>query len=416
MSDILSHGRDREPRGRRWLLAVVAVGIAVALAAAFIWYLPGLRQHGARTRPGAVGSSPAAQGSPGSPPAASSQLPRKPVPMTGQPLPRDASVWLLLGGHEPAWLSVPAGRAEPIGGLPQSGNGYQLIRIAGGWAAQPFPADDVWCGDNCATGPLPVYYVADGSRVASRIGAADLTAPAATPGALWLVSYRRGADLSTAVGNAQEVSVTGATLQPRLRLPAGYVIDQGTRGGLLLVPAVAGSSPVSYELWDPGTRRVTRSFADLIAASPTEIAWMPGCTASCRVHVLDLPGGRVEEISLPGRSTALDGAFSPDGRLLALLVTAKVTAAGRAAATRLVVATVASGRITAVPGTAVGSGNGVAFGWQAGSHRLIADVALDTTSQPHWQIAVWQPGDARLSTALAQVPDESWPVIGQGPY
>ena len=338
--------------------------------------------------------------------------------MTGQPLPRNASVWLLLAGPSPAWLSVATGRAEPIRGLPPSGNGYQLTRSAGGWAAQPFPAGDAGC-DTCAPGPLPVYYVADGSRVAGRIGAAGLTAPAAAPGALWLVSYRPGADLSTAVGTAQQVSVTGVTLGPQVRLPAGYVIDRGTRAGLLLVPAVAGSSPVRYELWDPGTRRVTRSFADLIAVSPAELAWMPGCAASCRVRVLDLPGGRVQQISLPGRSTAYDGAFSSDGRLLALLVTARVTAAGRAAATRLIVATVAGGRITTVPGTTVGGGNAVAFGWQAGSHQLIADVAVDTPCppcQPEWQIAVWRPGDARLSTALVRPPYESWPVIDQGPY
>ena len=393
----------RRRQRRRWLAAGVAMVTVVAGAAAVI----AGSGAGSRPRP------------PGSPTAAPSPLPTKPARMTGQPLPRDASVWLLLGGHSPAWLSVPTGRTEPIRGLPPSGNGYQLIRIAGGWAAQPFPVGNVGC-DSCAPGQLPVYYVADGSRVASRIGAADLTAPAAAPGALWLVSYRRGADMSTAVGNAQEVSVTGATLGPRLRLPAGYVIDQGTRAGLLLVQELAGSSPVRYELWDPGTRRVTRSFVNLIAASPAEIAWMPGCTASCRVHVLDLPGGRVEEISLPGRSQAyIGGAFSPDGRLLALQVTARVTAAGRAAATRLMVATVASGRITAVPGTTVGSRNGVAFGWQAGSHRLIADVAVDTPCppcRPEWQIAVWRPGDARLSTALARAPYESWPVIDQGPY
>ena len=345
--------------------------------------------------------------------------------MTGQPLPRDASLWLVLGGHRPAWLSVATGRTEPIRGLPWSGNGYQLIRIAGGWAAQPFLVGNVGC-DNCGPGPLPVYYVADGSRVARRIGAADFTAPAATPGALWLVSYRRGADMSTAVGNAQEVSVTAATLGPRLRLPAGYVIDRGTRAGLLLVQELPGSSPVRYELWDPGTRRVTRSFVNLIAASPAEIAWMPGCTidfaplpartAGCRVHVLDLTHAQVEEIALPGRSKSYEGAFSPDGRLLALLVTARVTADGRAAATRLMVATVASGRITAVPGTTVGSATGVAFGWQAGSDRLIADVAADTTGQPEWQIGVWRPGAARLSTALARAPYESWPVIDEGPY
>ena len=416
MSDILGYGRDREPRWRRhwWWLAVAAAGIAVALAAS-IWYLPGLRQHDAQPRPGAAGPSQAAQGEPGSRTAAPSPLPRKPARMTGQPLPRDASLWLLLGGQRPAWLSVATGRTEPVRGLPRWGNGYQLIRIAGGWAAQPFPAADVGCG-NCAPGPLPVYYVADGSRVASRIGTAGFTAPAAIPGALWLVSYGRGADMSTAVGNAQEISVTGATLGPRLRLPAGYMIDQGTRAGLLLVQALAGPSPVRYELWDPGTRQVTRSFVNLIAAGPAEIAWLPGCTAGCRVHVLDLPGGRAEQISLPGRSKSYDGAFSPDGRLLALLVTARVTRAGRAAATRLMVATVTGGRITAVPGTTVGSGNGVAFGWQAGSHRLIADVAVSTPGRPEWQIAVWQPGDAWLSTALARTPYESWPVIDQGPY
>ena len=250
--------------------------------------------------------------------------------MTGQPLPRDASLWLALGGYRPAWLSVTTGRTEPIHGLPRRGSGYQLTRIAGGWAAQPFPGNNADCA-NCAPRPPPVYYVADGSRAASRIGAADFTAPAAAPGALWLVSYQRGADMNAAAGTAQQVSVTGAALGPRLTLPAGYVIDQGTRAGLLLVQEqVSGSSPARYELWDPGARRVTRSFVNLIAASPAEIAWMPSCTTGCRVQILHLPGGRVQEISLPGRSQSYDGAFSPDGRLLALQVTARVNAAGRA--------------------------------------------------------------------------------------
>jgi hypothetical protein len=417
MSDILSFGRDREPRRRwrRWWLAVAAVGLAVALVAAFLWPRPGLRQHGTQARPSAVGSSPAVLGEAGSPAAAPSPLPSEPARMIGQPLPRDASLWLLLGGHGPAWLSVATGQTEPIRGLPPAGNGYQLIAIAGGWAAQPFPAGDAGC-DNCAPGPLPVYYVADGSRVASRIGAADYAAPAATPGALWLVSYRHGADMSTAVGDAQEISTTGATLGPRLRLPAGYVIDQGTGAGLLLVQEVQSSSSVGYELWDPGARRVTRSFVNLIAASPAEIAWMPGCTAGCRVHVLDLSSARVQEISLPGRSQSYQGAFSPDGQLLALLVTAGVTADGRAATIRIMVATVATGRISAVPGTTVGSGNGVDFGWQEGSHRLIADVGVGATEQPEWQIAVWRPGEARLSTTLARAPNGSWPVIDEGPY
>jgi hypothetical protein len=259
---------------------------------------------------------------------------------------------------------------------------------------------------------LPVYYIADGSREASRIGAADLIVPGATPGTLWLVSYRPGADMSAAAGTAQEVSVTGSTLGPRLRLPAGYVIDQATLAGLLLVQEQAGSGPVSDELWDPGTRRMTRSFENVIAASPAEIAWMPGCTVACRVHVLHLRGGRENLISLPGRSQTYEGAFSPDGRLLALLVTAKIGAGGRAAAIRLLVALVASGRLTAVPGTTIGIFNGVDFGWQAASGRLVAEVDL----QDAWQVAVWRPGDARMYVAVTRAPAGSWPIVGQGPY
>lgn len=417
VNDIISHGRDREPRWRRRRgrqLAVVAACITVALAAAFFWYLPGLRHHGGQARPGVPGPSPAAQQD-GAPAAVPDPLPTRPALMTGQSLPRTASLRLLLGGQSPAWLLVPSGRIEPIRGLPGQGNGYQLFPVAGGWTAQRFPASTADC-ENCAPSPSPVYYIADGSQVASRIGTADVTAPAAAPGALWLVSYRRGADMSTAAGTAQEVSVTGAVLGPQLRLPAGYVIGRGTRAGLLLVQEQASSGAFRYELWDPGTQRVTRSFVNVIAASPTQIAWMPACTGSCRVHVLDLPGGRTGEIPLPGRSTSGVGAFSPDGRLLALLVTAGVTANGHPAANRLMVATVATGQLIAVPGTTVGSGIGVEFGWQPGTRRLIADVTADTQGQPEWQVAVWQPGDARLSTALARVPGQSWPVIDQGPY
>lgn len=413
VSDIISYGRDREPRWRwRRQLAVAVACVAVVLVAAFIWYLPGLHQHGGQARPGALGSSPATQGDGLN--AGPDPLPTRPALMTGQPLPRAVGLRLLLGGQSPAWLLVPSGRTEPIRGLPGRDIGYQLLRIAGGWAAQQFPLGTAGC-ENCAGLPLPVYYIADGSPAASRIGTADLTAPAAARSALWLVSYPRGADMSTAAGTAQEISVSGAALGPRLRLPAGYVIDQGTRAGLLLVQEQS-SGTFRYELWDPGTRRVTRSFVNVIAASPTQVAWVPACSGSCLVRLLDLPGGRTGEIPLPGRTKAVEGAFSPDGRLLALLVTAGVTADGHPATNQLMVATVATGQLAAIPGTTVGSGIAVDFGWQPGTRRLIADVTVGTQGKPEWQIGAWQPGDARLSTALARAPGGSWPVTDQGPY
>ena len=300
---------------------------------------------------------------------------------------------------------------QPIRGLPRRGDGYQLIRVAGGWAALPFPGNGVWCGDNCAPPPVPAYYIADRSREASRLGAADFVAPAATRGAVWLVSYRAGAVMPATAGTAQELSVSGAALGPRLRLPRGYVIDQATAAGLLLVSA-PGTAAVRYQFWDPGTRRAGRSFPDLIAVSPGEIAWMPACTAGCTVHVLNLAGGPGRVIALPGRSQAYQGAFSPDGRLLALQVTARIGAGGRVAANRLAVAVLASGRLTAVPGTTIGAGIGVDFGWQPDSGQLVADVGL----QDAWQVAEWRPGDTRLHVAITRAPADTWPVVGPGPY
>lgn len=389
--------------------------VTVVVAAALAGYLPGGWHHGGRAAAGAAGAGAVARhdGSAARP----EPLATKPALMTGQPLPRAASVRLLLGGQQPApaWLQVPSGRTEPIRGLPEYATSYQVWPIAGGWTAQLYPPGNAQCG-NCAPPPLPVYYIADGSRAASRIGTATVTAPAAAPRAVWLVSYRTGADMSTAAGTAQEVSVSGTALGPRFRLPIGYVISQGTRAGLLLVQEQAPEGHFQYELWDPGTRRVTRSFMNVIAASATQVAWLPACAGSCQVHVLDLASGQASEVSLPGRSTAGQGAFSPDGSLLALLLMAGGTAAGPATTNRLAVATLATGQVTAVPGTTVGGDIGLAFGWQPGSHQLIADVTVSGPGQPEWQIAVWEPGDARLSTALTRTPDQSWPIIDQGPY
>ncbi len=394
------------PRPPRWVWVIAGVAAVAVLTGVVVARTGPPRAGPHRTRPASAVTSPAAPGNGGI-----RKLPRKPARMAGLPLPRDAGLRLALGGHRPAWLWVTSGRTEPIRGLPRRDNGYQLFRAAGGWAALPFPGNGVTC-DNCAPRPMPVYYIADGSREASRLGAAVFVAPAATTGAVWLVSYRAGAFMPDTAGTAQEFSLSGAPLGPRRRLPRGYVIDQGTVAGLLLVPELARAHVVPYQLWDPGTGRVTRSFQNVIAVSAGQIAWMPACTARCTVHVLNLSGGPGRDIPLAGRSQAGQGAFSPDGRLLALQVTTRIGAGGRAAANQLVVGMVASGRLTAVPGTTIGSGIGVDFGWQADSGRLIADLGL----QDGWQVAVWHPGDARPYVAVARAPAGSWPVVDLGPY
>ena len=401
MSDTVEFGGW--PRPPRWVWALAGVATVAVLAGVVV-----ARTGPHRATPASAVTSPAAAGNGGL-----GMPPRKPAQMAGQPLPRGAGLRLVLGWRRPTWLWVTTGRTEPIRGLPRRGNGYQLIRVAGGWAALPFPTGNGLPCDDCAPRPLPVYYVADGSRRANRLGAAVFAAPAAAKGAVWLVSYHAGAVMHATAGTAQEFSVSGQALGPRRGLPRGYVIDQGTVAGLLLAPELAGRGPVPYQLWEPGTRRVSRSFQNVIAASPGEIAWMPPCTARCTVHLLNLDGGPGRVIPLARRTQAYEGAFSPDGRLLALQVTGRIGANDRVAATRLVVAIVANGKVTAVPGTTIGSGIGVDFGWQPDSGRLVAAVALQ---QRAWQVAVWRPGDARLYVAVTRVPAGSWPVVGPGPY
>jgi hypothetical protein len=388
------------PRPPRWVWVIVGVA-AVALLVGLVVARTG--RH--RAAPASAVTSPATPGNGGL------QMLRKPARMAGRPVPRDAGLRLVLGGRRPAWLWVATGKTEPIRGLPRRDSGYQLIRVADGWAALPFPGNGVSCG-NCAPRPMPVYYIADGSREASRLGAAAFVAPAATTGAVWLESYRAGAVIPAAAGTAHEVSVSGVALGPRRRLPRGYGIDQGTVSGLLLVPPVSRAGVARFQLWEPGTRRVSRSFPNAIAVNPGEIAWMPACAAHCAVHVLNLAGGPGRVIPLPEGSQAYQGAFSPDGRLLALQVTARIGAGGHATATQLVVAAVASGRLTAVPGTTISSGIGVDFGWQPGSGRLVAVVGL----QDAWQVAMWRPGDTSLYVAVTRAPAGSWPVVGPGPY
>jgi len=417
VEDVLQYGEDREPRWPRWprwlRLALAGAGVAVVVAAALAWYLPGSRQHGPPPQPAASGSS--AAGGSGSADVGD-PLPTKPALMAGHPLARADGVRLLVGGEQPAWLQVPSGHTEPIRGLPGRGQAYQLLPIGGGWTAEPFAPGKPGCGSCAPASPQPVYYIADGAAAASRVGTADVTAPAAVPGALWLVSYRPYADMSTAAGTAREVSVTGAALGLPVSLPPGYTIYQGTRAGLLLAQEQGDAGQFRYELWDPGTGRVTRSIMNVIAESPTQIAWIPACGDSCVVHVLKVADGRAARISLPRKTRVGRGAFSPDGRLLALQVMAGTITDGFPATSQLMVATLATGQLTALPGTTVGSGIGLAFGWQPGTRQLICDLTVSGPAQPQWQVGVWQPGDARLSTALARTAYQSWPVIDQGPY
>ncbi len=408
MDDIISQGH--EPRRGPWprRLAIGAIVVAV-LAVVVVQHLPGGAAPGTHRSGAAAGTRRASAGP--APPAGTFRAvrPAGPNGIAGPTAAWAAHLRLPVGGYRPAWLWPATGRLEPIGGLPAATSAYVFTRVQGGWAVQPTAATGAGCA-GCAARPLPVYFLADRARSVTAVGVADQVVTAAEPGELWLTSFPPGADPARAAGFAQEVSVGGAPLGAPVRLPVGYLIDAATERGLLLVRAVqAGPAPI-YDLWNPALGTVSRRFSGVIAASADQIAWTSGCAARRLVHVLDLATGRRTEIALSQASSAARGAFSPDGRLLALELSFGNGGDGGAVATQLEVATVPGGRLRVVPGTWASSDALTGFGWPTDDDSLVAELSFLTKVQ----VASWRPGARRL--AVAVVPpgqDPSALVVGQ---
>jgi hypothetical protein len=195
LEDILSQGGDREPRPRPRRLAVIAA--LVVLVAGGAVYL-GL------SRPShAPAAAHRASVTPSAGPTALS-LPPEPDGIAGQTLMWNRALRLPAAGVQPVWFSPASGRSEQIAGLPADRSGYQFSRVAGGWAVRASPAAPAVCG-GCAGPPAPVWFLPDGARSVTMVGPANLVAPAATAGAVWLTSYAPGANMATAAGTAREV-------------------------------------------------------------------------------------------------------------------------------------------------------------------------------------------------------------------
>ncbi len=390
MPDILSQGDDREsgPWPRRLGAAVVLVLVAVAV----VHYLPRSPHRTPRQAPVAVTASPLPQGVLGV--SGDQGVVTEPDGITGPALAWPGRLRLPASGAQPMWFWPATGRTALIGGLPRQRSGYQFIRAAGGWAVQADPAPPAGCA-SCAGPPRAVYFLADSGQSAAPVGLADAVAPGAG-GTLWLTSYPSLADPGTAAGVARKVSVAGRQAGPPVSLPAGYLIERGTVRGLLLAPVARLPGTTADRLWDPDTAKAGRSFEGVIAASATQVASVPSCTARCRVQVLNLATGRQESVRLPAASSVANAAFSPDERLLAVQLGFSSDSADGAQAVRLELVSVASGRLTVVPQSFVSSSALVGFGWPAGGDSLVAELSFTTKVQ----LASWSPGASRLAIAV----------------
>jgi hypothetical protein len=402
--DILSQGGQREhgPWPRRVAVAVVLVVVAVVI----VQHLPRSRHGTARPAQAAVTATPVPLAVSGAVSGASG-VAAEPDGITGQTSSWPGGLRLPATGDRPVWVWPATGRVAPIGGLPRQSAGYQFVRATGGWAVQAGPAAQASCG-SCAGPRRAVYFLADNAQAVTQVGLADAVAPGAA-GALWLTSYPPAAEPRTATGMAREVSITGRPLGPQLRLPAGYLIEQGTDRGLLLAPVAQDSGTMPDTLWAPAPSQPSRAFAEVIAASATEIAWAPPCVARCRVQVLNLTTGRQLSVELPAASSVANAAFSPDGSLLALQVSFSDNADDGELAVQLQLVSMASGRLTVVPQTWVSSDALVGFGWPTSGDSLVAELNFTTKVQ----VASWRPGASRLALAVLRLRQSSALVIGQ---
>ncbi len=400
--DTLSQGGDRQPGP--WPRRVAAAAVLVLATVVIVLHLPPSRHSPAA--PARAAATPTA------PVAASGEAALAGVPngITGPTLSWPGGLRLPAAGQRPTWFWPGTGQVVPIGGLPPQRSGYQFIRAVGGWAIQAGPSTQADCR-TCAGPPHAVYFLADDARSVTRVGVADAAAPAAA-GALWLTSYPRDADPSTAAGTAREVSSTGAPLGPPLRLPAGYLIEQATDRGLLLARAAPEAGTIADQLWNPGARKASRTFDAVIAASTTQIAWTPPCAPRCRVQVVNLANGRQVTAELPAGHSAASAAFSPDGRYLAIEASFSNEANDGGQAIQLELMSTASGRLMAVPATWLSSDALISYGWPASSDTLVAELGFTTKVQ----LMSWRPGAARLAVAVLR-PQHSPAslVIGQYP-
>jgi hypothetical protein len=389
LPDILSQGGDRE--SGPWPRRVAATVVLALVAVTIVHHLPRSRHGTPRPAPVAATASPLPQQVQGV--SGDQGVAAEPDGITGPTSSWPHGLRLLATGARPMWFWPATSQTALIGGLPPQASGYQFIRAAGGWAVQASPAAQAACA-SCAGPPRPVYFLADSGQSVTRVGLANAVAPG-TGGTLWLTSYLPDADPGTAAGMAREVSVAGRQAGSPVGLPAGYLIQRATARGLLLAPVERWPGTTADRLWDPATARTGRSFDGVIAASASEIAWVPPCASRCRVQVLNLATGQQETARLPASSSVANAAFSPDDRLLAVQLGFSSDSADGALAVQLELVSAATGRLTVVPQTFVSSSALVGFGWPAGDDSLVAELSFTTKAQ----LVSWRPGATRLAIA-----------------
>jgi hypothetical protein len=359
---------------------------------------------------------------PPTPPAATTDptvgLPTSPG-LRGVPLEGTGLATLLVPDPSPSavagrfWLD--SGRLTPIGGLPHGGCYLPPTRLSHGWVLgrQVYKPTGQRCRGLSA--PTQFYLLADGANRATRLPVtADWVIAAGDDTWLWLISFLGQPDPTSGQlppQAIQQVDRTGRPHTPRYLVGGGYAAWRGVDGGLLLLVRTGqGSADVSrFALWNPRSGRILRRYDQVLAASGTTVAWVAAACGPkpCPVHLSDLAAGTDIQVAVPWRARANSGAFSPDGRYVAV-VFGGVDAAGTVPQARVGVIDVTARRLLAVPGAVMGGRDfGWAVTWSPDGAWLLLSARLGPLTE---ELAAWRPGDTVLHVPGRQPPTGQHPA------
>jgi hypothetical protein len=310
------------------------------------------------------------------------------------------------------WLD--RGRLTPIGGLPHGGCYLPPTRLPHGWALgrQVYKPTGQRCRE--LSMPTRFYLLADGATRVTRLPVtADRLVADGDDTRLWLITFLGQPDPTSnqpPPQAIQQVDRTGHPHSPRYLVPAGYAAWQGVGGGLLLLirTGQGPADPSRGALWNPGSGRLLRRYDRVLAASGTTIAWVAAACrpTPCPVHLSDLAAGTDVQVAVP-HAGATSGAFSPDGRYVAV-VFGGVDAAGTVTQARVGVIDVAARRLRAVPGAVLGGRDaGWAVSWSPDGAWLLLSARVGPLTE---QLAAWRPGDTVLHVPRRQPPTGQHPA------
>ena len=239
------------------------------------------------------------------------------------------------------------------------------------------------------------------------LGSARGVFPSEDPARVWLSGVVDG---NAAV---KEMPVDG-TVPPQLasgfiRLPEGYEVA-GVAGKRLVLSGTASSlDPDEILTWDPDTRTtdfVTQT-GSLLATGDDSLAWtLPGC-ADCGIYVRR--GATIRIVNeVPNLDPSVPGAFSPDGRFLAVGITGSWPGGGTGAIVHAVAVIDLDGpRQFGPPYVAtpdIRSTTPVAMTWSSGGALLVRDTSD--------RIVAYEPRAGGIASMFAFRPREQRPPTG----